>query len=256
MKTKKLAICFYGQVRYIEGFNLFYKYFKDTNTDLDIDFFISTWDDFDISKINLTFKESNFVSPDESGLDLLGGHTPLMAYHLKKVLELKLQEEKKSEMQYDVVLTIRPDIVFDTVKMVSNILGFASIQHSVPTVSLHNGIVIEEGTYKLDEDYMFLMNSKGADVHSEMYDFFFTNEEYKSKNWNYREGGHWIHPHYFLHKNFNVVILRIPALIIRPVRDLEILKEHYSTSDLIFKLVKNLQNYEVDMKTFKNRVII
>ena len=250
MKTKKLAICFYGQVRYIEGFNLFYKYFKDTNTDLDIDFFISTWDDFDISKINLTFKESNFVSPDESGLDLLGGHTPLMAYHLKKVLELKLQEEN------DVVLTIRPDIVFDTVKMVSNILGFASIQHSVPTVSLHNGIVIEEGTYKLDEDYMFLMNSKGADVHSEMYDFFFTNEEYKSKNWNYREGGHWIHPHYFLHKNFNVVILRIPALIIRPVRDLEILKEHYSTSDLIFKLVKNLQNYEVDMKTFKNRVII
>ena len=252
----KLAICFYGQVRYIEGFNLFYKHFKDSNPDLEIDFFISTWDDFDISKINLTFKESNFVSPDESGLDLLGGHTPLMAYHLKKVLELKLQQEKKSEIQYDAVLTIRPDIVFDTVKMVSNILEFTSIQHSVPTVSLHNGIEIEEGTYKLSEDYMFLMNSIGSDVHSELFDFFFINEEYKSKNWNYREGGHWVHPHYFLHKNFNVVILRIPALIIRPVRDLEILKEHYSTPDLIFKLIENLRNYEIDMKTFKNRVII
>jgi hypothetical protein len=252
----KLAICFYGQVRYIEGFNLFYKNFQDSNPDLEIDFFISTWDDFDISKINLTFKESNFVSPDESGLDLLGGHTPLMAYHLKKVLELKLQQEKKSEIQYDAVLTIRPDIVFDTVKMVSNILEFTSIQHSVPTVSLHNGIEIEEGTYKLSEDYMFLMNSIGSDVHSELFDFFFINEEYKSKNWNYREGGHWVHPHYFLHKNFNVVILRIPALIIRPVRDLEILKEHYSTPDLIFKLIENLRNYEIDMKTFKNRVII
>jgi hypothetical protein len=252
----KLAICFYGQVRYIEGFNLFYKNFQDSNPDLEIDFFISTWDDFDISKINLTFKESNFVSPDESGLDLLGGHTPLMAYHLKKVLELKLQQEKKSEIQYDAVLTIRPDVIFKTDKMVSNILEFTSIQHSVPTVSLHNGIEIEEGTYKLSEDYMFLMNSIGSDVHSELFDFFFINEEYKSKNWNYREGGHWVHPHYFLHKNFNVVILRIPALIIRPVRDLEILKEHYSTPDLIFKLIENLRNYEIDMKTFKNRVII
>jgi len=253
----KLAICFYGQVRYIEGFNLFYKHFKDSNPDLEIDFFISTWNDFDISKINLTFKEANFVPPNESGLDLLGGHTPLMAYHLKKVLELKLQQEKKSEIQYDAVLTIRPDIVFDTTVMVSNILEFTSVQHSVPTVSLHDGIVIEEKTYKLNEDYMFLMNSIGADVHSELFDFFFINKEYKSKNWNYREGGHWVHPHYFLHKNFNVVKLRIPALIIRPVRDLEILKEHYSTPDLIFKLVQNLQNYEIDidMKTFKNRVI-
>ena len=62
--------------------------------------------------------------------------------------------------------------------MVSNILEFTSIQHSIPTVSLHDGILIEDGTYKIHEDYMFLMNSIGADVHSEMYDFFFTNEEY------------------------------------------------------------------------------
>ena len=256
MKTKKLAICFYGQVRYIEGFNLFYKNFQDSNPDLEIDFFISTWKDFDISKINLIFKEANFVLPNDLGYSPFSGNTPKMAYHLKKVLELKLQQEKKSEIQYDVVLTIRPDIIFDTTVMVSNILEFTSIQHSIPTVSLHDGILIEDGTYKIHEDYMFLMNSIGADVHSEMYDFFFTNEEYKSKNWNYREGGHWIHPHYFLHKNFNVVKLQIPALIIRPVRDLEILKEHYSSRTLIKKLINNLQNYEIDMKTFKNRVII
>lgn len=252
----KLAICFYGQVRYIEGFNLFYKHFKDTNTDLDIDFFISTWDDFDISKINLTFKEANFVPPNESGLDLLGGHTPLMAYHLKKVLELKSKQELESGRIYDIVLTIRPDIIFDTTVMVSNILEFTSIQHSVPTVSTHNGIVIQDSTYKMDEDYMFLMNSIGADVHSELFDFFFINNEEFSQNWNYREGGHWVHPHYFLHKNFNVLTQKIPAIIIRPVRDLEILKEHYSSRTLIKKLNNNLQNYEIDMKTFKNRVII
>lgn len=252
----KLAICFYGQVRYIESFNLFYKHFKDTNTDLDIDFFISTWDDFDISKINLTFKEANFVPPNESGLDLLGGHTPLMAYHLKKVLNLKSKQELESGRIYDAVLTIRPDIVFNTITMASNILEFTSIEHSVPTVSLHDGIKIQNGTYHLAEDFMFLMNSTGADVHSELFDFFFINNEELSQNWNYREGGHWVHPHYFLHKNFNVVKQHISALIVRPVRDLETLKEQYSSEDLIINLVSNMRNYEIDKKTFKNRVIV
>lgn len=75
MKTKKLAICFYGQVRYIEGFNLFYKNFQDSNPDLEIDFFISTWEDFDISKINLIFKEANFVLPNDLGKSPFSGNT-------------------------------------------------------------------------------------------------------------------------------------------------------------------------------------
>lgn len=256
MSKVKLAVCFYGQVRYVEGFNLFYKHFKDNNPDLDIDFFISSWNDFDISKINLIFKEESFVSYSELGQAPLSGNTSKMAYHLKRVLNLKSQQELKSKITYDAVLTIRPDIIFDNVKMVSNILEFTSIKHFVPTVSLHDGIAIEEGTYKLHEDFLFLMNSAGADVHSNLFDFFFINKEYTSQNWNYREGGHWVHPHYFLHKNFNIIKQKIPAIIIRPVRDLELLKEHYSSRTLINKLLYNLKNYKINFKTFKNRVII
>ena len=254
----KLAICFYGQVRYIESFNLFYKHFKDSNPDLDIDFFISTWNDFDISKINLTFKGENFISPNESGLNPIWGNTPKMSYHLKNVVNLKSKQELESGRIYDAVLTIRPDIAFDTIRMVSNILEFTSIKHSVPTVSLHDGITMDGGTYYLAEDYIFLMNSAGADVHSKMFDFFFIDNGQFSQDWNYREGGHWVHPHYFFHKNFNVIKLPIPAVIVRPIRDLEILKEYYNSESLIIRLAECARYYEkhhFDQETFKNRVI-
>ena len=185
----------------------------------------------------------------------LWGNTPKMAYHLKKVLNLKSKQELETGIIYDAVLTIRPDIVFDTIRMVKNIIDFTSIEHSVPTVSLHDGIAIEEKTYLLHEDFIFLMNSTGANLHSKLFDFFFIKEEYKSQNWNYREGGHWVHPHYFLHKNFNVVKQQIPCLIVRPVRDLELLKEYYSSTELIKKLIINLKNYKINLDTFKKPVI-
>jgi len=255
----KLAICFYGQVRYIEGFNLFYKNFQDSNPDLEIDFFISTWNDFDISKINLTFKREIFISPNESVLDPIWGNTPKMGYHLKNVLNLKSKQELENGRIYDAVLTIRPDIVFNTVRMVSNILEFTSIKHSVPTVSLHDGITMVSGTYYLAEDYIFLMNSTGADIHSKLFDFFFINNEQFSQDWNYREGGHWVHSHYFMHKNFNVIKLPIPSVIVRPTIHLEILKEHYNQETLINELAARSRYYEkheFDQKTFKNRVIV
>ena len=84
MNKLKLAICFYGQVRYTEGFNLFYKNFQDSNPDLEIDFFISTWKDFDINKIFLIFKEANYVLPNNLGQAPLTGNTRKMAFHFKK----------------------------------------------------------------------------------------------------------------------------------------------------------------------------
>jgi hypothetical protein len=255
MKSKKLAICFYGQVRYVEGFNLFYKNFRDSNPNLDIDFFISSWNDFDINKINLIFKEASFTKPSDLGQSPLSGNTRKMSYHLKRVLNLKSQQELKSKVIYDAVLTIRPDVVFDTARMVSNIRDFMSIDHSVPTVSISEGITIQDNTYRVHEDWMFLMNSIGANLHSKLFDFFFIDKEYKNENWNYREGGHWIHPHYFLHKAFNVVVLPIPNVLIRPVRDLEILKQYYNSPELIKKIIFNLKRYKEDSKTFKKPVL-
>lgn len=255
MKPKKLAICFYGQVRYVEGFNLFYQHFRDTNPNLDIDFFISSWKDFDISKINLIFKEASFTKPSELGQAPLSGNTRKMAFHLNKVLKLKLQEERKSKAKYDAVLTVRPDVIFNTDIMIKNISDFTSIDHSVPTVSIPSGIIIEQGTYRIHEDWIFLMNSVGADLHSKIFDFFFVEEEFKKENWNYREGGHWIHPHYFLHKCFNIVVLRLPTLLVRPVRDLEILKEFYNSLELVNKIVANLNKYKLNPKTFKKRIL-
>tara|TARA_R110001606_G_scaffold37202_7_gene105566 strand:- start:733 stop:1500 length:768 start_codon:yes stop_codon:yes gene_type:complete len=255
MSKVKLAVCFYGQVRYIEGFNLYYKNFKDNNPDLEIDFFISTWKDFDINKINLIFKEATFVLDNNLGQAPLTGNTRKMAFHLKKVLELKSQHELKTKIKYDAVLTIRPDVIFDTTKMIDSILEFTSIEHKDPTVSLPEGITIQDKTYRLHEDWMFLMNSAGADLHSKIFDFFYVDQEYEKKNWNYREGGHWIHAHYFLHKNFNVVINNISNMLIRPVRDLEILKQHYSSTDLIHTLIKNLRKYKINPETFKKPII-
>jgi hypothetical protein len=255
MKSKKLAICFYGQVRYVEGFNLFYKNFRDSNPHLDIDFFISSWKDFDISKINLIFKKESFVLHSDLGQEPLSGNTRKMSYHLKRVLNLKSQQELKSKTVYDAVLTIRPDIVFDTTRMVSNIIDFTSINHSVPTVSIPSGITIQDSTYRVHEDWMFLMNSVGADLHSKLFDFFFIDKEYENENWNYREGGHWIHPHYFLHKAFNVVVLPIPNVLIRPVRDLKVLEQYYNSPELIKKIIINSKKYKINTETFKNPVI-
>jgi len=109
---------------------------------------------------------------------------------------------------------------------------------------------IEDGT-----SISFLMNSVGADLHSKIFDFFFVEEEFKKENWNYREGGHWIHPHYFLHKCFNIVVLRLPTLLVRPVRDLEVLKEFYNSLELVNKIVANLNKYKLNPKTFKNRIL-
>lgn len=249
MPRYKIAVCFYGQVRLLESLNIMFPYVESLYKEFKFDYFISTWDDFDSTKLTLEFKKKEFLSHEALSKDWGGGNTRRMAYLLSRVGILKKQYELENDFSYDIILMIRPDVAFDYSHLYAALKNFISLSHDRPTVSCtHRHYLDKDRGFRIDEDWIFLLTSDAFDIHTSLYNFFFLLKKYKLTGRNFYEGGHWIHIFYFLYNNFKIEVNKIDTILIRPTRDIDTVKK-YCTTETFFKvLIKNVKSWKVDTK--------
>ena len=66
---KRIAICLFGQVRFVDKLKEYYEYLCDNDSYI-VDIFIATWNDFDTSLLNVNFKDKLFL--DQSVIEKEG----------------------------------------------------------------------------------------------------------------------------------------------------------------------------------------
>src|SRR6056300_592154 len=131
---KKLAICFFGQVRFYEAFNLFYPALVNELEDYEVDFFMSTWNDCDRSKIDFKFVSHEFLNLCDTDIDENDAHTKKAMYLISRVGLLKRKHELENNFSYDKVLLIRPDVGFGIKEFADKIRQVSFTQEDRPTV--------------------------------------------------------------------------------------------------------------------------
>lgn len=248
MKTghkKRIAICFYGQVRFYEIFNLFYKHVVEQNEDLELDFFIATWNDFDKEGINFKFTKSKYIDLDRVSRKWKSGNTQKVAFLVNQVARLKQDFEIANNFSYDAVVLIRPDVVFQPTKLLQVLKNFTATCYNRPSVLIPDTLYIDDSNaYRIDSDWLFIFTSEAFDIHSTLYNYFYLQKKYKKTGVPYTEGGHWIHAHYFMYNNFFIESRKFPTEIVRPKRDIELLINLYDKPQFLDKLIKHRVNWE------------
>lgn len=251
----KIAFCFYGQVRYLEGFNLFYNYIKDTYTEYDIDFYIATWNDFNISQINFYFKDSVFLDENKITKNWGVGNTRKMSYLYREVAKLKQNKEIEENIKYKAVVALRPDIIFNPPQFFSKLKEFEKANFISPTVSLVGDIEQDEYGSKIHEDWIYIFTSEAYNIHSTFYSFFYVLEKYKELPIKYKEGGHWIHAYYFFYNKFNIVKNWFPTIILRPTIQIEKFRKHYKDTKLVQLLVGEANRDTKILTNLKDKIV-
>ena len=263
----RIAICFYGQVRFYEGLNGIYEELNTKYPNIQFDFFLSTWRDIDRRKIKLKFRKERQFHHDQVTKNWQIGNTQKMAFLFSNAVRLKQEYELEQDFSYDWVFMTRPDIIYDFNKFVEhldNLRNHKFKRHFVGVMDLP--VKDDEGHNKITSDYGFLFSSEAADIHGSIYNFFFLQKRYKDiKEPTYREGGHWIHSYYFIFNNFEMYHLQMSSLLVRPNRDLDTIVKHIDDPYLISYVANNAhtwklidgQTIEKDGKrlSFKGRLI-
>jgi hypothetical protein len=243
MDKQKIAVCFYGQMRLFELLNDFFSTWNSKSDKYHYDFFISSWDDFDTSRISLPLVSSNYENEDVVTKTWDEGHTKKMAYHFSKVNKLKQEYEISKEFGYDKVLTLRPDIMLDFKQLERNLDEFNTVEHSVGVLDRLREV---DGYSTLDGDYLFVSTTEASNIHANIYSYFYLTEKYRKVNRKYKEGGHWIHPFYLTEVLIKIQSLQIPTIIIRPTRDLETLQTCISDKDAINTLANAAKEWTLE----------
>ena len=240
-KKKRIAVCFYGQVRFYEGLNSLYSKWNDLFENFKIDFFISTWDDMDKEKITLNFRKTRFFNYNKITKGWEIGNTRKMAYLFSNAVRLKQEYELEQDFGYDWVFMTRPDIIYEHQYFEKSIEKLSNLDSSKPTVGVLDFPSIDEnGHQRIMMDYGFLFSSEAADIHGSLYNYFYLLKKYKKvKDREYREGGHWIHTFYFLLNNFHIEQINLPSIMVRPYRDLETIKQYIDSPELFKKVGTN-----------------
>ena len=261
VNKKRIAYCIYGQVRFVDKLKEYFEYLVE-NDKYTVDIFIATWADFDNSLFDIKFKESLFLKEIEltQNWDKDTGNTPRMAYLLSRVVELKKITEITESFKYDYVVLSRPDVIVKKSSFYECLSKLNFDQSNKPCVFTLSEIRLEEEEklYRIDQDYMFIESSDAADIHSLMYSFFYVHYTYKKFNTNYREGGHWIHPYFFKHFNFDIYNFHLPVFLIRPVLENQVFIDNFNRPDLLEKLVENKNYYKKNKKStvnFKEKIV-
>lgn len=124
---KRIAIQYSGEIRHLlDCFNNHYENFFIKNPDYHIDIFAHLWaevDDNRIDRINkllnpvdICFEpQINFNREDIVQDPRFPWYTPNMVsmfYGIEKVNDIRLDHEKKNNIEYDYIIRMRPDILF------------------------------------------------------------------------------------------------------------------------------------------------
>lgn len=224
-KKIKVAVCFYGQVRLLETFKLFYSKWKHPS--IELDFFIATWNDYAHGDSSVHFTDGVWLPYKSTVKNWEEGNTQKMSYLFAHVVNLKRNYELVKDFKYDACLAMRPDILLDFEALSEEIIKLVEIEKDKPVVKCLDKVESIENKLFLGTDYAFLFSSDAIDIHATKYNYFYKGRKFEyNKDLEYREGGHWIHPYYFNINNFDVLEMKVDSSIVRPERDLQILKRN------------------------------
>ena len=211
MDKKRVAVCFYGQLRYVkingQQKNLLENYFNKWSTEeYEFDFFISTWKTS--YNINFPFTDSEYL--EEFNLKHFMGNNRVAkaCYLINKVVRLKESYELQNKFSYDLVILTRTDVSQDFENLCSVLNDVYDITKQVdkPVVSLSSSLrpskAINENVVDLPNDFTFIYNQDGANLHANLYNLIFL----QNKNGDYSKlesnNGHYIHSFLYYHYDF------------------------------------------------------
>lgn len=224
----KIAICFYGQVRNYDYLNEDYPSWLDSEN-FDINFFISSWDDFDKSKLLDIYKDKKFYlySKYKDTFDKLTREVTLeglsqdlspifVAFHQQNVLKSKIKYETQNKIKYDLTILVRPDYYLNKKQTFEHLLElYNSNLHKLnkPVVSLKSEVLVNRGSIEIPGDSYFIHNDKGAFCHSNLYNYIFTDKIYKNYPIRYINGSHNMYYPLFIKDNYLIIRNQIRSSI-------------------------------------------
>jgi hypothetical protein len=253
MNKKRIAVCFYGEIR-VESIQLFNEEFIKWDSDrYDFDFFIASWENSFIKDIKFLFTKSKYINFDNLknfkypiGNSQQHGANPRSSkssYLINQVVRIKEDYEFENGFSYDLVVLLRPDFKID-------FRGHTDIQHGIqvgglltaldntilaneinpnrPIVSLTHPITMdtERGAFKLNNDHTFIENQQGANLHANLYNLLFLQNIDKKTSYNLGPGniadeynpgfsGHMIQGFNFTYHNYIQIVNVFEEILMR-----------------------------------------
>jgi len=193
ISKKKIAICFWGQTRTFRTLEEVYSKLYDE--EVEIDYFVSTWDDFDNKEPFNHFAKKEFLNPDNYNLK---NNTEKAFYLINRVNKLKSDYEIENKFVYDYILWTRNGILFEPKTLMPFLKEKASNYRDLEIVT-HSDIRYEQGILRLDSDYYFSGPSVAFDLYACGWKYYFKDKH--SPSFQGTNGGH--HAHAFIIKAFN-----------------------------------------------------
>ena len=189
---KKIAICFYGQTRTAEVL-------KETYSDMsDIDFFVSTWDDFDNKEVFNFCKSKEFITPKIMHFD---NNTQRAAYLINRVNHLKSNYELKFNFSYDYIMWTRSVIAYSK----NNIYEFFNNVENKNSISVFSELEKDkDGSYYLPADYSFFSSSYVFDIYAAG----FKNKTILDKA-TLKNGGHNYHAYNIINNHLSLQLINL-----------------------------------------------
>ena len=190
---KRIAICFWGQTRTFRTLEEVYNKLYDE--EVEIDYFVSTWDDFDNKEPFNNFTKKEFLNSDNYDLK---NNTEKAFYLINRVNKLKSDYEIENKFVYDYILWTRNGILFDPNTLMP-FLKEKATNHKDLEIITHSDIRYEQGVLRLDADYYFSGTSVAFDLYACGWKYYFKGKN--SSSFQGINGGH--HAHAFIIKAFN-----------------------------------------------------
>ena len=275
-----IAFCFFGQVRFFEVIEV-YRNWRNSDPNVNIDMFISTWTDFPYENEFEDFISINMIDLDDVN-DIpwvnqyprsIYSNTEYMAYHIIEVNKLRQNYELENKFKYDYVMFIRTDYLLNEKAFFVNIFKFTDnnliMNGSVkecpcglgwgnPNPDPKTGKV-NCGLYVINHDSVWMGSSEIMDIFAkEIYNSFINYKPLKNTSQREieRHGGHSFFgttikrsklPVRDIPKsNVNSGIPGMRGLLIRAHTDLPIFEKYLGipSSELINKIMINRQSIE------------
>jgi len=190
MKKLRIAITLAGQLRSWMVTSKIFEYYNKIDENVQYDFFLTTWDDkydgIDYDMDSYTFL-NDYELFDMGAIEIID-HLTKYSYLLKQVNNLKNEYALKNHIEYDFVITTRPDafIHLETfLKLNIDALGSDFYNPSPKRVYSETGTMIKKNESKNDDyythDIYIAGHSDAIDVYSNMYDDLFIDKIRKSR---------------------------------------------------------------------------
>jgi len=189
---KKIAICFYGQTRTAEVLEKTYSNMPN------IDFFVSTWDDFNNKQVFNFCKMKEFLNPNI--LDF-ANNTQRSSFLIHRVNHLKSRYEIINNFTYDLVMWTRSEILYNKIDLND---FFTNLNIEDKLYGYSNVEKDDQDNYYITADYSFFSPSHIFDIYATG----FKNKNILNKSL-LKAGGHNYHAYNIILNNLKLETIKL-----------------------------------------------